>query len=58
MPDRDLYGRMYVLRPPFAPTDMVTPPLVFIPVDNMPVQAEGSSCAGVAPPARLVACRS
>ncbi|MEA3137258.1 MAG: X-Pro dipeptidyl-peptidase [Thermoplasmata archaeon] len=45
-PDRELYGRMHVLRPQFAPTDAVTPPPVPIPViENMPVKGGSAACA-------------
>ncbi|MHB1262604.1 MAG: CocE/NonD family hydrolase [Thermoplasmatota archaeon] len=37
VPDRDLYGLMHTLRPPFPPTDAAGLPYVCAPVANMPV---------------------
>jgi hypothetical protein len=46
VPDRELYSRMHVLRPAFAPTDMVAPPIPVIPpVDAQAGQADACMVA-------------
>jgi predicted acyl esterase len=60
VPDRDLYGHMHVLRPAFAPTAMVAPPIPIIPpVEAAPVQGAGSdACTAPVATGLDVACGS
>jgi predicted acyl esterase len=41
VPDRELFGQMHMLKPPFAPTAMVTDPYYCVPVNNLPVYPPG-----------------